>query len=157
MPISASGWLSNSLVAVGNTLANSAGFRALMAAADVSAALALIYYQDYRGGISAPLTILRLGPGQLLTTATRTPAHVDAVNCELIWTELTSGATTQKDLALLQLNYCGAMINEIHALINTGTTYPAKAEISYEPPERVGDDDAFAGCWSGTITFTWEI
>jgi hypothetical protein len=128
-----------------------------MDADDATEALTRIYYQDIRGAQTAPMAILRLGPGQVSTPALRAPRHVDAVNVELIWPELTSGTNTQNELVILQMNAFGKLLSEAHGLINAGTTYPVKADIAYEPPERVGDDDAFAGCWSATLTFSWEI
>jgi hypothetical protein len=154
--VTASGWMSNSLQAVEDILANCAAFQALMGVATVALARGKVVWQCTRGEMTAPYTLIRImDGGSVSEPATRLPEHVDTVSVLLVWPEITGG-TTASDVARAQLNAFGALLDQIAGLVGT-STYLARAERSYEAPEILSDDGPHVGCWSAVITFNWTI
>lgn len=158
MSATPSDWISNSLLAVEAALADSAGFRAMLAAADAAAAKAKTHWQVTRSGLTGPYCLLTAHAGTVSKTeALRVDQHLDQIDAYIAWTPATVVGDTDKDKAIRACNELGLALAEIVALIGTGTTYPARATVTYEIPQPCPDDGPDAGLWDCLITFTWEI
>ena len=149
-------WISNSLLAVEDVLANSAGLRAILAAGDVAAARAKTYWQVTRAGLSAPYCLLTANPGTVRSSSLRVPEHLDQIDAYLVWAPTVVGGDTDKDKAIRACNELGLALAEIADLIGTGT-YLAQASMTFDPPQPCPDNGPDAGYWDATITFSWEI
>ncbi len=151
-------WISNSLLAVESALVDSAGFRAMLAAADAAAARTKTHWQVTRAGLTGPYCLLTAHAGSVaMTNALRVPEHLDQVDAYVAWAPTFVGGDTDKDKSIRACNELGLALAEIIELIGTGTSYPARASVSYEIPQPCADDGPDAGLWDCTITFTWEI
>lgn len=158
MSATPSDWISNSLLAVEAVLADSAGVRTMIAAADAAASKAKTHWQVTRSGLTGPYILLTAHPGTVATPdALRVPQHLDQVDAYIAFTPATVGGDTDKDKAIRACNALGLALSEIVELIGTGTTYPVRASITAEPPQPCPDDGPDAGLWDCLITFTWEI
>lgn len=151
-------WISNSLAAVEAVLADSAGFRAMLSAADAAAAKVKTHWQVTRSGMTGPYCLLTAHPGTVSTPeALRIPQHLDQVDAYVVWVPASVGGDTDKDKAIRACNELGLALSEVVELIGTGTTYPVRASITAEPPQPCPDDGPDKGYWDALITFTWEI
>ena len=158
MPVAPVGWLSNSLAAVEDLLANCTTYRTLLGAADVAAAKDLTTWQTARDGRTAPYAILSLAPGDESEAGIRGTTHRNSVAVLVAWASQRQGGDTEKDATTRAVNSWGTLLEEIKALVGTGP-YLVRAERSWEPPERVADDlnAGVTDQWDATITFTWDI
>lgn len=151
-------WISNSLLAVESALSDSAGFRAMLAAADAAAARAKTHWQVTRSGLTAPYCLLTAHAGTVSASdALRVPQHLDQIDAYVVWTPSVVGGDTDKDKTIRACNELGLALSQIVDLIGTGTTYPSRATVTYEIPQPCPDDGPDAGKWDCLITFTWEI
>lgn len=161
MTVVADKWLGGTLQAVEDLLVQCASFRSLMGTSDSTpwtTTRTHIAFQDYRTQLAAPMCGLVLQPGSHeYTTGRKTPTHETVVECYLCWPiDNTAAGTDEKQQALIALNALGNLLDELGALMNTGTNL-ITAKLDWEPPERTPDNDQRPSCWQASITFTSAI
>jgi hypothetical protein len=157
MPVTPDEWISNGLLAVETVLSNCTEYRTILSAADVAAARDKTCWQDLRALPAPPYGLLIASDGSVGDQALRLPLHNDSIGAYLCWPRQQQSGDTAKDMAIRELNSFGRLLQQIKALVGTGT-YLARARLGFELPKRCADNDSDKrDCWDATITFTWEI
>lgn len=150
-------WISNSLLAVEDVLANSAGLRTMLSAGDVAAARGKTYWQVTRSGLTGPYCLLTARPGTIARPqAQMVNQHLDQIDAYIAWTPSVVVGDSDKDKAISACNELGLALSEIMALVGTGT-YLVDCTVTAEPPQPCPDNGPDQGLWDCLITFSWEI
>ncbi len=160
MVVAASNYISNTLQAVDDTIANCATFRAVMGAGSVAACQALSKWQDYRTAETAPFYRLVFTGGTDVEQGIRTQRHSVEVEFYACWPVATLAVAqdTERDKTMRATNAWGAILSELASLIGTSTSaYIMKAIRQYQAPQLTPDDTDHPDCWDATIVFNVEI
>lgn len=153
-------YISGSLKATDDTVADCAAFQTLMGTATRATTQAKGRWQDYRVAEgAAPFYHLVCTQGTDSPNGIRGARHEIEIELYACWPVEKQAGDTEKGWFLRAANAWGQFLSQLNDVIGTSNSseYLITADRDYQPPALTDDKGPNPGCWDATIVFRVRV